>query len=682
MTIPISAAPISSRNPNDIFYQLQNLDKLISQEYMFESGSYIDYEMYPVHKDLLSGKLVKSTASNVYPLPVTADYYVSEENVSNNYLKLNIDNSTNIKQYYINQYAREFKSIINDLFYNNPDILEIAKKYNKQNPEDYIRSFQSLFLKLVNKMSALKGTFFLIEMILKIYSQFLGKELISFLEDPLNPFVYRITSNLPVETWRNNIRTLVHPMGWMDNYNIVDSKLTDLIIQPFNKNLKILSTFKLKTISYIDAEKYFLNQSPYILTIPPALIDQATNYNNPDNKKNFIPPAASGTAYFIPSSADYFANVRYLKGIDGNTLSNVKIHDNNQRNYEKFGRLGVPFDDIHILNYKKFNYKPGKNIIVNNNTENIEYDGINDYTFLHPKNISFTYIQDLENNDVQIVITYPKPGLAIQYKWDVYNQNKLLQSDITFFNKYTLNLTELADKYKHTSYEYLKHISIELTLIYDKYRKKILKYDLASLIKYKALPLITEEKLWKNNLLNVRMKNILQRGNQQYVTLPNANYQGIALSSFTSEKSNNIISYQNYSVSGEYQNSFEYNDIILESITSSGDVNTNIKQTKSSFTDRNLIFYPIIQDTLEPLHPLISRYKWVLKYGNPEHDDEYYVVYTKETQTNNVVLTLSKIQDLIGNVTVPTNFYKLELFITLNNSTTEYQVDTTNFKFI
>ena len=115
MTIPISAAPVSARNANDIFYQLQNLDKLISQEYMFESGSYIDYELYPVHKDLLSGKLVKSTASDVYPLPVTADYYVAEENISDdNYLKLSIDNSTNIKQYYINQYAREFKSIIND----------------------------------------------------------------------------------------------------------------------------------------------------------------------------------------------------------------------------------------------------------------------------------------------------------------------------------------------------------------------------------------------------------------------------------------------------------------------------------------------------------------------------------------------------------------------------------------
>lgn len=681
MTISISAAPISTRNPNDIFYQLQNLDKLISQEYMFESGSYIDYEMYPVHKDLLSGKLVKSTASNIYPLPVTADYYVAEENISNdNYLKLTIDNSTNIKQYYINQYAREFESIINDLFYNNPDILEIAKKYNKQNPEDYIRSFQSLFLKLVNKMSALKGTFFLIEMILKLYSQFLGKELISFMEDPINPFIYRITSNLPVETWRNNIRPLVHPMGWLDNYNIVDSKLTDLIIQPFDKNTKILSTFKLKTISYIDAEKYFLNQSPYSLLIPPSSHGDVNYYNNPDVKLNFIPPAVSGTAYFIPSSGDYFGNLRYIKNIDGNSLGEVKIHDNYQRNFEKLGRLGVPFDDIRILNYKKFNLKPGKDVIVNNNT--IEYDNIDDYEFLHPKNISFTYNQDLENNNVVLTITYPKPGFALQYRWDVYNKNKLLQSDITFFNKYTLNLTDLANKFNHLSYEYLKNISIELTLIYDKYRKKILKYDLASLIRIKALPLITEEKLWRNNFIGVRMKNILQRGNQQYVTLPNGNYQGIALSSFTSEKNNGTLSFLNYSISGDYYNAFEYNSSVIESITSSGGLAGNLKQTKISDVDREIEFVPVIPSTLEPLFPLISNYRWILKYGNISHGEEAQLIYSKETKHNKVNITLSKIQDIIGNVTIPTNNYKLELFITLNNSSIEYQVDTSYFKFV
>ena len=337
MTIPLTTAPISARNSNDIFYQLQNLDKLISQEYMFESGSYIDYELYPVHKDLLSGKLIKSTASNVYPLPVTADYYVPEENISSdNYVKLTVDNSTNIKQYYINQYAREYKSIINDLFYNNPDILEIAKKYNKNNPEDYIRSFQSLFLKLVSKMSALKGTFFLIELVLKLYSQFLGKELISFMEDPINPFIYRITSNLPVETWRNNIRTLVHPMGWLDNYNIVDSKLSDLIIQPFDQQSKISSTFKLKTISYIDAEKYFLNQSPYMMSVSPSAAGDVNYYNNPDLNSNYTVPPISGTVYFPPSTGDYFANLRYIKNIDGNTLSSVKIHDNFFGNYHVF----------------------------------------------------------------------------------------------------------------------------------------------------------------------------------------------------------------------------------------------------------------------------------------------------------------------------------------------------------
>ena len=683
MTIPISAAPVSARNANDIFYQLQNLDKLISQEYMFESGSYIDYELYPVHKDLLSGKLVKSTASDVYPLPVTADYYVAEENISDdNYLKLSIDNSTNIKQYYINQYAREFKSIINDLFYNNPDILEIAKKYNKQNPEDYIRSFQSLFLKLVNKMSALKGTYFLIEMILKLYSQFLGKELISFMEDPINPFIYRITSNLPVETWRNNIRPLVHPMSWMDNYNIVDSKLTDLIIQPFDTTSKILSTFKLKTISYIDAEKYFLNQNPYNTSVPPYAQGDVNYYNNPDVKINFIPPLVSGTEYFPPSSGDYFANIRYIKNIDGNTLSEVKIHDNNQRNYEKFGRLGMPFDDIRVLNYKKFNYKPGKDIIVNNNSSNIEYDNIDDYVFLHTKNISFTYNQDLENDNVTLVITYPKPGFALQYKWDVYNKNLLLQSDITYFNKYTLSLTDLANKFNHLSYEYLKNISIELTLIYDKYRKKILKYDLASLIKIKALPLITEEKLWKNNFIGIRMKNILQRSNQQYVTLPSGNYQGIALSSFTSEKNNNTLSFLNYSLSGEYYNAFEYNPLIIESITSSGSLAGNFTQTKVSDVDRKLQFIPVIQSTNEPLFPLISNYKWILKYGNLAIGEEQQLVYSKETKHNNVIITLSKITDSIGNITVPTNNYKLELFITLNNSDIEYQVDTTNFNFV
>jgi hypothetical protein len=731
MTVPISAAPVSSRNSNDIFYQLENMDKLLSHDYMFETGTYTDYTFNPVRIDILSNRLVPLYASSTNPVPISADNYTDVNNIPKygftgisvpidnvdpltNKFNISVINSTNVKNYYVNQYAADFKVLLKDLIYNNPNFKSMAILENPHDPDGYIHSCESFLLKVVHKLSALKGTFFLIELILKLYSKFLNQELISFMEDPIDPFIYRVTSTLPVELWRDSIKKLVHPMSWFDNYNIVNSKISDLVIQPFDLKKKISATYKLRCISYIDSERYFINRSPY--DILPVVPDSAKYYNYNGYEIDYISPP-NITPYFPPnndpvSGSNYFNNIRYISNLNNNSYIETKYLSSKKRNYDAYGRIATPLDDIFNFNYKKNNTKFGKDIAINTIATTAiqsDYDKIsspiNDLIYFNPKDISFDYKLNLSTNNPLINITYKKPGLVLQYKWDVYIENKLIKSDLTFFNKYSLDLKTLSNllghnkhyvfnpitnknelsEYnsysstdKYNSYEFLKNIKIELTLIYNKFRKKIYKYDLSSLIIRKDLPISTEEKLWNRNYLGTRMKNILMLSLPvSGFTIPNMNYQNMSLESFTSEAKNNTISYLSYNNNGIATNSFEYdvdfiNSLIIPDITNFIQSNIGINYKVS--------FRPKLQDTNEVIFSVITKYKWILKYGDVLNNQPINPIYTIETSLNYVNLSLMNTTNQVGDITIPTSNYKLELWITLNN-TKMYQVDTSTFTF-
>ena len=719
MTVPISAAPVSARNPNDIFYQLENMDRLLDHDYMFETGSYLNYIFNPVRVDQLSGRLIKSTAApgeTSSDIPVSADNApildqngditgqygfagvpIPVENIdSKGYLQLNVTNSDNIRTYYINQYAKDLKNMINDLIYNNPNILEVAKKYNNQDPEGYIKSYENFLLKLVSKLSSLKGTFFIIDLILRIYAKFLGQELISFMEDSNNKFVYRITSTLDINIWKGSIRPFVHPMGWLDNYNLVDSQLTDLVFQPTNPERKILTNFKLKTISYLDAERYFINRSPNLIN---AASTAAPYYNYNGIEGDYQLPKEPNL-YVPPATGDYFSNFRHMNHLNGNTYSESKYFKSNKRNYDSFGPAAVPFDDISKLRFKKFNLKPGIAVAVNTSTST-DYDLILCKEFTNTQRMSFDINVNLEKNTAYLEMIYSKPGFALEYQWDIYYHNKLLKSVTTFFNKYKLDLKEISDLLGHNkhwiydtdkdsyvlsnydsynsvnefnSYEFIKNLKVHLTLKYDKYSKKIYQYGICSLIARKDLDLAGRQKFWNKNYIGTRLKNTI--ANSIYMNLPTSTYQGMALDNFISHNRNNTISYLSYTTSGSQTDLFDYDQTIIDTITNSEDIiQSNID---NNFT---LHFRPILEESNVPIFGLITNYRWRLKYANIALGETPKNLYEAHSKLNYINLSLPKVLDQNNNLTVPVNNYFLELFVTLNNNI-EYQVDTTNFAFV
>ncbi len=720
MTIPISSAPISGRNPNDIFYQLENISNLFNHDYMFDEGTYINYKFNPVRLDQKSGDLVKLTAgtgNTPYDIPISADnapiidangnitgnygftgYPVNPNNIdSNGNFILNINNSDTIRSYYVNEYARDLRDIINSLIYDNSDIYQVAANYNPNDPVGYVNSYENFLLKISNKLSALKGTFYLIELILGLYSKFFSKDLISFKEDTVNKFIYRITTTMDVRKWKSILKPYVHPMGWYDNFNPVETTLTDLIFQPYDINKVVKATFKLKTISYLDAERYFINQSPYIMNVSSTALP-FYNFNGIElDYKIPIEP----NFYVPPGTGDYFGNLRHMVHLHGNTTGEVKYFNDNKRFYDAYGKAAVPFDDIASFRHKKFNTKPALTIDINNSISS-EYDNITSLDFINATNMSFYLNMDLKNNISFLNMIYNNPGFATEYQWSIYYGNKLVKSVITPFNKYSLDLKDLSnllgknnnwvfDPTQNTfistnynsynsstlynSYDFIKNLRISLTLKYNTYSKKVFEYELSSLITRKDLKLSGEERFWNPSYIGTRLKSTISLSN--YMNAPMSNLEDIALENFISPDRNITISYLSYSTSaGTLTDSFDYNPILITKLVSAG----NISQSNID-NQFILTFKPLDADIGDTIFGVISNYRWVLKYANTFQGQTPNILYQEESKLNTINLVLPKINDQNNNLTIPVNNYFIDLFITLNNNI-EYQVDTSTFKFI
>lgn len=655
----------SIRNPNDVYYQLENLDKIRSHDYMFQNGTYTDFSITPVHKDELSGRMVRSKASTAIPIPVSADYSVFKENINpDNWLQLNVNNSQFTIDEYINLYAREYRGILDDIIYNNPNLA--SAPYN----EEQIREFQIFVLKIVNKVSLLKGSYFCIDLILRLYAKFLGYDLISFLEDTNNPFVYRITSTLPVEYWRNNIKKLVHPMSWFDIYNIVDSKISDTTLQPFDFRKKISNTYKTQVLSYLDAEKYFLQKDTYGVYNTPNRFsfhydNELSDYDYQwTSDTEFFPaditvvsPSGGVSPYKsdigTPDPYNYLQNLRYMFNSDGGVNKDaVKGHDT-------FGRLSTPFSRIHEFNYAKFNYKPGGGMAINQDTTAIDYDIVSHPVIYDSKNLQVNLTRNALESKLDFI--YNQPGYALHYKWEIFYRNVLYKCEVTPFNKVTVDLKELSNQY---GMEFYKDTSVVLTLIYNTFQKKIIKFDFSSLVTSKAFNEIAQDNFWRRTFIGTRNKDLISH--TPLSSMPTFNYNDISLDTFTKENINETISYVYYNDGVSASNTFEYDPIIAYSISVSSEIGQERKGT-----DIRLSYNPPLFGTSISIAPLLSKYRWVVKYDNSE-------IFTIITNLNYVDLSLTSM--MAGKINL--HHYKLELFVTLNTDNTEYQAYTKFFKFL
>ncbi len=221
------------RNKNDIFYQINNYDKLFDVDHLNKIHSIIDYTLVPSYFDNDTKKY---------------NSYIDEdgENIS-----VELQNSVNLRNIYLNEFLYEYRNFFSDLF--NKNLINSNYTFS----EEEIKKINVFFLKNIDKFNKLKGSLKLIEFVLGIYARVLGYQLISVIADPSRRFQYRVTTSIPTEFWKRNLKSLIHPCGWDDIYNET-GKVYDLDIEIFKERLGLLDfirkSFKICD-SYLEAEQ-------------------------------------------------------------------------------------------------------------------------------------------------------------------------------------------------------------------------------------------------------------------------------------------------------------------------------------------------------------------------------------------------------------------------------------------
>lgn len=372
---------ISFANPNNIYTKLQNLDGILSVE-----------------------NLVKN--DNPYTLVFNPTIYNSQtgtyETLPN---EITIKNNEEILNLLINQYFTEYETFYTNI--NNRD--EIKTQFAQTYTDDYIKQLNLVFLKNIVKFYALKGTKYLIELMLGLNAKYLGYFLVSVVEDLNQNFVYRVTSSIPETLWNTDIKPFVHPLSWDCVYSEISNtgglqieliNIRRLMRETWLANWDILST------SYLEAEMY----------------SRGTN--------------------------KHFKKLKNFYHLSGNVLAEtVSAHDNE-------GHINCVFQNVHDEAKINLNF-------------NGNYHGTLDYQqneLLHTlkdiKNVGFV----IDRFNKTIDLDYGYPGIAHQYIWKVYdvntNQPDIYESVHSFrtievpdYNRF-IELTIKNNLWSHTVHRY------------------------------------------------------------------------------------------------------------------------------------------------------------------------------------------------------------------------------------
>ena len=257
--------------------------------------------------------------------------------------QVTISNSDALIDLILNQYYDEYK-----VFYKNISQRDSIKQSSAISyTDDYVNKFNLYMMKNHVKFSALKGTQFLIQLYLALYSKYLGQFLISVVEDTSHNFVYYVSSSISEQFWNTNIKPYVHPLSWSCIYNEISGLSTNLI-----QTLDLKKSILQKWMANWDSNKFinyrattnrwyndntisigsFSNESRF--NTLSCTIDNDYNFNN--DMVNFIqefdtPPISGDSLFTISnttSGTNYIVNAIYNRpGLAYKYVWYIRIND-------------------------------------------------------------------------------------------------------------------------------------------------------------------------------------------------------------------------------------------------------------------------------------------------------------------------------------------------------------------
>jgi hypothetical protein len=190
--ITTSVPKVFSTYINNTFHKLNNLHKILDIDTLLYEPDYFSFQY--------TTTVSNNTVSNNVVNPNTTDYLLQFDN----------DNlfETEFVKSHLPEFISYFESISNEANIEF-EILSLA--------ED-LRTTKNLMMKKSVLINQYKGSYSGIKNILDIFRNSLGYQIVNVTQDPYRNFSYYVVSDIPVEYWNIDIKPIVHPLGWIANY--------------------------------------------------------------------------------------------------------------------------------------------------------------------------------------------------------------------------------------------------------------------------------------------------------------------------------------------------------------------------------------------------------------------------------------------------------------------------------
>jgi hypothetical protein len=233
--------------PSNVLYKLNHLDVAKDIDNLDKFADVFNYKFTPVTKSV-DGKTI------------------AEVDINNAPVTLNFNISDFLEKSFINQYLVEYDKYFMTISDDAQRVMDTTPLLKKQ-----IADLKKILLKNSNLINAsFKGSQKGMSIIFGIFCQALGYHLLKLEPSPLlKPFVYRITSSLPKEFWTSDIKDIIHPFSWADEYIEVDiNSTTNNLFYEDGIKSKVIN--KSNPVSYLDInniEKYHMYPDIFDLSV-------------------------------------------------------------------------------------------------------------------------------------------------------------------------------------------------------------------------------------------------------------------------------------------------------------------------------------------------------------------------------------------------------------------------------
>ena len=170
-------------NVNDVFYKNLLIPELLDVETIVKDGEKFDYKFIPT----------------IYN-PITKKYE------KEGYGKLTFDLHEFLKEKIRNQFLNTFSTFFENI-----------NSFNILSDSDFKDLEKSLYTKSfdINTSSGLKSK---IEFLIKLYANSLGKYFVDVEEDPIENFIYHISTDMSKDHWQRTLKNLIHLVGWQEKF--------------------------------------------------------------------------------------------------------------------------------------------------------------------------------------------------------------------------------------------------------------------------------------------------------------------------------------------------------------------------------------------------------------------------------------------------------------------------------